>query len=116
MCNEQCAYSKNGGLRKYANRFKKSTIFYFIKLGIAGNVLNEDTDLVVIPEKAEHVDCNTKTENPLKCAHKNLHLSEILEENGGKLKLMKYKGTYLMTISNYLPTFGHPQPKYQIQT
>ena len=55
-------------------------------------------DLVVISEKVEHVDCNTKTENPLKCAHKNLHLSEILEENGGKLKLMRYKGKYLMTI------------------
>ena len=55
-------------------------------------------DLVIIPEKAEHVDYNTKTENPLKCAHKNLHLSEILEENGGKFKLMRYKGKYLMTI------------------
>ena len=55
-------------------------------------------DLVVISEKVEHVDCNTKTENPLKCAHKNLHLSEILEENGGKFKMMRYKGKYLMTI------------------
>ena len=98
MSNVQCCYSKNGGLRKYTNRFKKSVIFYFIKLGIAGNVLNEDVDLVVISEKVEHVDCNTKTENPLKCAHKNLHLSEILEENGGKFKLMRYKGKYLMTI------------------
>ena len=97
MSNEQCAYSKNGGLRKYTNRFKKRAIFYFIKPCIAGNVLNEDVDLVVIPEKAEHVDGNTKTENPPKCAHKNLHLSEILEENGGKFKLMRYKGKYLIT-------------------
>ena len=55
-------------------------------------------DLVVISEKTEHVYCSTETENPLKCAYKNLHLSEILEENGGKFKLMKYKGKYLMTI------------------
>ena len=55
-------------------------------------------DLVVIPEKTEHVDCNTKTENPLKCVYKNLHLSDILEENGGKFKLVKYKVKYLMTI------------------
>ena len=98
MSIEQCAYSKNGGLRKYTDRFKKNAIFYFIKLGIAGNVLNEDVDLIVIPEKAEHVDCSTKTENPLKCAYKNLHLSETLEENGGKFKLMRYKGKYLMTM------------------
>ena len=78
MSNEQRAYSENGDLRKYTNRLKKSVIFYFIKLGIAGDVLNEDVDLVVIPEKAKHMDCNTKTENPLKCAYKNLHLSEIL--------------------------------------
>ena len=55
-------------------------------------------DLVVIPEKTEHVDYNTKTENPLKCVYKNLHLSDILEENGGKFKLVKYKVKYLMTI------------------
>ena len=73
-------------------------IFNFSSNFIADNVLNEDVDLVVIPEKAEHVDYNTKTENPLKCAHKNLHLSETLEENGGKFKLMRYKGKYLMTI------------------
>ena len=44
MSNEQCAYSKNGGLRKYTNRFNKSAIFSFIELGIAGNALNEDVD------------------------------------------------------------------------
>ena len=57
-------------------------------------------DLVVIPEKTEHVDYNTKTENPLKCVYKNLHLSDKLEENGGKFKLVKYKVKYLMTIWN----------------
>ena len=67
---EQCACSNNGDLRKYRNRFKKSTIFYFIKQGITGNILDEDVDLVVIPEKGEHVDCK----NPLKCAYKNLDL------------------------------------------
>ena len=55
-------------------------------------------DLVVIPEKAEHMDCNTKTENPVKYTYRNLHLSEILEENDGRFKLMRYKGKYLMTI------------------
>ena len=98
MSNEQCSYSKNGGLRKYKNRFKKSAIFYVIELGIAGNVLNKDTGLAVIPEKAKHMDGSTKTENPLKCAYKNLHLSEILEENRGKFKPIRYKGKYLMII------------------
>ena len=85
MSNEQYGYFKNGDLRKYKNRFKKSAIFYVIKLGIAGNVLNKNTGLAVIPEKAKYMDGSTKTENPLKCAYKNLHLSEILEENDGKL-------------------------------
>ena len=70
MSNEQCACSNNGDLRKYRNRFKKSAIFYFIKQGITGNILDEGVDLVVIPEKGEHVVCK----NPLKCAYKNLDL------------------------------------------
>ena len=73
-------------------------MLYFIKLAITGNVLEEDVDLFVIPAKTEHVDCNTKTQNPLKCAYKNLHLSEILQENCGKFKLLKYEGKYLMAI------------------
>ena len=39
-----------------------------------------------------------KTENPLKCVYKNLHLSEILEENGGNFQLVRYKSKCLMTM------------------
>ena len=54
---------------------------WVIILGIPGNVLDKVVDLFVIPEKAEHVDCNTKTKNHFKYVYNNLHLSEILEEN-----------------------------------
>lgn len=65
MSNKRCAYPKNGGPGKYKNHFKKSAKVYFTKLGITRYVLNEDVNLVAISEKTKHVDCNTKTENPL---------------------------------------------------
>lgn len=65
MPNERWAYPKNCGPRTYKNDLKKSTIAYFIKLVITRNVLEEDVDLVVISEKRDHVDCNTKAENPI---------------------------------------------------
>lgn len=65
MPNERWAYPKNCGPRTYKNDLKKSAIAYFIKLVITRNVLEEDVDLVVISEKTDRVDCNTKAENPI---------------------------------------------------
>ena len=45
MSNERCAYSENGGPHEHENRFKKSSIAYFIKLGITWNVLEKEVDL-----------------------------------------------------------------------
>ena len=65
MPNERWAYPKNCDPRTYKNDLKKSTIAYFIKLVITRNVSEEDVDLVVISEKTDHADCNTKAHNPL---------------------------------------------------